>query len=68
MLHKRPGGGIAQGYYCLSCGDSGMNMFGMPHLSFDENDKAIYTCQRDPELVEEIGEVNRGPSNSQSPA
>lgn len=53
--HRRPGGGWGQGYYCMTCGDSGLNMYGMGH--------GPGICTPNPELVRQLIEVNEKEEN-----
>ncbi len=49
--HKRPEG-WSQGYFCLTCGVSGLNMLGM-HPGGEK------TCKPNPELVAKLLELNK---------
>jgi hypothetical protein len=54
--HNRPEG-LGQGYFCLRCGQSGLNMYGMggkDHPGMGRN-----TCEPNPELVAELRRLNQ---------
>jgi len=56
--HRRPDGGLAQGYYCLNCGAPGMNMYGMSHRTGPVSGETRYTCEPDPTLVALLNKAN----------
>lgn len=49
--HYRPNG-LAQGYYCTTCGAGGVNMVGTGH--------GVGICEPNPELVAELRNLNSG--------
>lgn len=49
--HYRPNG-LAQGYYCTTCGAGGVNMVGTGH--------GVGICEPNPELVAELRKLNSG--------
>lgn len=55
MEHNRRTG-VFQGYYCMRCGQPGLNMYGMgkDHPGMGNN-----TCTPNPDLVAELKELNR---------
>jgi hypothetical protein len=52
--HFRPDGSLAQGYFCLLCGASGVNMYGTDH--------GHGKCEPNPELVKALLEANNRPA------
>ena len=56
--HMRPEG-LFQGYYCLRCGQGGLNMYGM-----GRDHKGVFAqgsdlCEPNPELVAILRELNK---------
>jgi hypothetical protein len=49
--HYRPDGSLAQGYYCSTCGASGVNMYATGH--------GEGKCVPNPELVKKLVEANK---------
>lgn len=56
MEHNRPEG-LCQGYYCLTCGEGGLNMYGMNAT----HNNAVRDCPNEPnpELVAILRELNK---------
>jgi len=45
---------LAQGYYCMTCGESGLNMMGIGHGHGTD----LSRCKPNPELVHRLAIVN----------
>ena len=50
MEHRRPNGGLSQGYFCSRCGAAGMNMYGTGH--------GVGKCESNGKLVKQLMAAN----------